>query len=1117
MSDSSSRVQRLITRYFNQLLHGCRNPHCQNPNCASSARFEHAHLTPNQAAVLAVRLTSEQAQLCYPADQSSESLANVMSSSSTDDDHAAEDPKDDPQPRAQSPAGSSTSSVVPGASRRFNSNTLSSALAAEESSRSGFLTPGEVTRLLMFLFNASDNEDVTATTLDDGSNSSELISGHSPLASSLGSSSFGRLGARETLASGGANARLSSRTPFSDAYCSCNTNADSLKSSFASPNAGSSIGSFVSPGKTSQERELRTEGLTLSELKSSIELGQSQGNWSHLISLLSAIFSSYEALSSSFPEQTTEDENPHHAEAKKLRISGSLADRTLKKSGFRSMGVTRAQGGDTESAAPRFCDLVRTPMDLDRDPGGDLTSKTTPMHVRCPSETERNREIVGNTPLLDLSSTSSHRVPMELDHSATDDDEDEIDAVIVPVASTTSISKPVPPASVTDVRTAWSMIAALQERQQVVDALMRAVRRLVVISLHKLFVTEPPEGLGDPTPCDAVRETQQRLINLFFILYECPFATDPLHFEHLLPNINRAATWLPILLQARLCRIWANAVQIPLPNCTEPPNPEQTNLWNLQKILLQHITLRCMTTGHGVPNEDKQICEAALVLRIVYFASLLAGQMDSAELLNKEAEENREFELQLRSQFGNSRRRRNRITSPEDPLAKALGFSPNDCRKPFIPAKDFVNDTLNEGLRPKQDYVNYRSRDPLGDLSFMRLPFLLQTSSKTMLLYYDNRMRMLDERRGAIVQSLLAGNPQLPFFKLHISRERIVEDALLGLEIACIENPTDLKKQLLIEFEGEQGIDEGGLSKEFFELIIEKIFDPVYGMFVLDEELQTYWFNPVPLEDLDREYCLIGILLGLAIYNDIILDVHFPSVLYRKLCGKLGTYEDLKDARPDLIPGLQALLDYEEDDIEDAFGCFFVIYYQDLFGNTLSHELKPNGASIPVTKENRQEFVDLYAGFLLNDSVKKQFAAFRRGFQMVVDESPLTFLFRPDEIELLVRGSQDYDFHELERVTTYEDYTSDSSVIKNFWTVVHSMTEEQQRQLLQFTTGSDRIPVGGMSKMKFTIARQGADEDRLPTAHTCFNILLLPDYQSLEQLKHLLLIAITYSKGFGMS
>lgn len=53
-----------------------------------------------------------------------------------------------------------------------------------------------------------------------------------------------------------------------------------------------------------------------------------------------------------------------------------------------------------------------------------------------------------------------------------------------------------------------------------------------------------------------------------------------------------------------------------------------------------------------------------------------------------------------------------------------------------------------------------------------------------------------------------------------------------------------------------------------------------------------------------------------------------------------------------------------------------------------------------------QEFVDLYADFLLNKSVDKQFRAFRRGFHMVTDESPLHLLFRPEEIEQLVCGSK---------------------------------------------------------------------------------------------------------------
>jgi len=50
--------------------------------------------------------------------------------------------------------------------------------------------------------------------------------------------------------------------------------------------------------------------------------------------------------------------------------------------------------------------------------------------------------------------------------------------------------------------------------------------------------------------------------------------------------------------------------------------------------------------------------------------------------------------------------------------------------------------------------------------------------------------------------------------------------------MVAMENPKDLKKQLVVEFEGEQGVDEGGVSKEFFQLIVEEIFKPDYGKFL---------------------------------------------------------------------------------------------------------------------------------------------------------------------------------------------------------------------------------------------------------------------------------------------
>lgn len=64
---------------------------------------------------------------------------------------------------------------------------------------------------------------------------------------------------------------------------------------------------------------------------------------------------------------------------------------------------------------------------------------------------------------------------------------------------------------------------------------------------------------------------------------------------------------------------------------------------------------------------------------------------------------------------------------------------------------------------------------------------------------------------------------------------------LLQLELVAMSNPKDLKKQLVVEFVGEQGIDEGGVSKEFFQLIVDEIFNPAFGMFVQQEETNNMW------------------------------------------------------------------------------------------------------------------------------------------------------------------------------------------------------------------------------------------------------------------------------------
>ena len=67
-----------------------------------------------------------------------------------------------------------------------------------------------------------------------------------------------------------------------------------------------------------------------------------------------------------------------------------------------------------------------------------------------------------------------------------------------------------------------------------------------------------------------------------------------------------------------------------------------------------------------------------------------------------------------------------------------------------------------------------------------------------------------------------------------------------------------------------------------------------------------------------------------------------------------------------------------------------------------------------------------------------------------------------------------------------------------------------------FATGSDRAPVEGLQAVKLVISKMGGDSDHLPTSHTCFNHLLLPDYPNREALKKALLLAINHATGFGL-
>lgn len=88
--------------------------------------------------------------------------------------------------------------------------------------------------------------------------------------------------------------------------------------------------------------------------------------------------------------------------------------------------------------------------------------------------------------------------------------------------------------------------------------------------------------------------------------------------------------------------------------------------------------------------------------------------------------------------------------------------------------------------------------------------------------------------------------------------------------------------------------------------------------------------------------------------------------------------------------------------------------------------------------------------------------------------------------------------------------------MKSFWDVLHSLDLEDKQRFLRFCTGCSKAPIGGLGKLGLKIQRMGPDSDHLPTAHTCFNTLLLPEYSGADKVRDRLLRAINECEGFGL-
>uniref|UniRef100_A0A671WNV4 HECT-type E3 ubiquitin transferase n=1 Tax=Sparus aurata TaxID=8175 RepID=A0A671WNV4_SPAAU len=353
--------------------------------------------------------------------------------------------------------------------------------------------------------------------------------------------------------------------------------------------------------------------------------------------------------------------------------------------------------------------------------------------------------------------------------------------------------------------------------------------------------------------------------------------------------------------------------------------------------------------------------------------------------------------------------------------------------------------------------------------------------------------------------------------KINVSRKTLFEDSFQQIMSF---HPQDLRRRLWIIFPGEEGLDYGGVAREWFFLLSHEVLNPMYCLFeYAGKDNYCLQINPASYINPDhlKYFKFIGRFIAMALFHGKFIDTGFSLPFYKRILNKPLALKDLESIDPEFY---NSLIWIKDNNIEECGLEMFFSVDKEILGEVTTHELKPDGGNVQVTEENKEEYIRLVAEWRLSRGVEEQTQAFFEGFNEVLPQQYLQY-FDAKELEVMLCGMQEIDLVDWQRNTIYRHYARSSKQILWFWQFVKEMDNEKRMRLLQFVTGTCRLPVGGFADLmgsngpqKFCIEKVGK-ENWLPRSHTCFNRLDLPPYKSYEQLKEKLMFAIEETEGFG--
>uniref|UniRef100_A0A8B9JDC7 HECT-type E3 ubiquitin transferase n=1 Tax=Astyanax mexicanus TaxID=7994 RepID=A0A8B9JDC7_ASTMX len=297
--------------------------------------------------------------------------------------------------------------------------------------------------------------------------------------------------------------------------------------------------------------------------------------------------------------------------------------------------------------------------------------------------------------------------------------------------------------------------------------------------------------------------------------------------------------------------------------------------------------------------------------------------------------------------------------------------------------------------------------------------------------------------------------------KINVTRKTLFEDSFQQIMSFSAQ---DLRRRLWIIFPGEEGLDYGGVAREWFFLLSHEVLNPMYCLFeYAGKDNYCLQINPASYINPDhlKYFRFIGRFIAMALFHGKFIDTGFSQPFYKRILNKPLGLGDLESIDPEFY---NSLIWIKENNIEECGLEMFFSVDKDILGEITTQELKPDGGDIQVTEENKEEYIRLVAEWRLSRGVEEQTQAFFEGFNEVLPQQYLQY-FDAKELEVLLCGMQEIDLADWQRNTIYRHYARGNKQIVWFWQLVKEMDNEKRMRLLQFVTGTCRLPVGGFADL----------------------------------------------------